>query len=429
VALLLAASADAGALGRAAEEVARAVADGPPDRVSLRVAAPGAEGLAEPFAAALAAALGRRGLAAAPLRGREPPEAAARAAGADRLLRVRLALGAGGRDLAVAVEVLPLRESFFLQAYPATPGARLIAFAVPADAAALALARPPATARAAAPSLVPLFALPEPVLALAVAVGGDAPAILAAAPGALLLLSAAGERLASRPAPEAPPGPGRRAPAAALAAAGFGEGRLAWQLAGMPRAEVLDLAGGRLEPVAELAAAPLAGGGAGPLLGAFAPGLPLYQDLLLLRADAAARARSPRLLQGAAAAPRPGRAAFAVLRADDAAEVLGRDLAPAGPPVEGVGAAFALADLDGDGEPELVASRAEPGESDEVRVVRLGPPAEVTFRSEPVAGALLAAAAGDLTGDGVDDVVLAAAVAGGGTRLWLLSSDPREAAR
>jgi hypothetical protein len=46
-----------------------------------------------------------------------------------------------------------------------------------------------------------------------------------------------------------------------------------------------------------------------------------------------------------------------------------------------------------------------------------------------VPGALLAAAAGDLTGDGLDDVVLAAVQPGGETRLWLLTADPREGAR
>ena len=53
----------------------------------------GAEGLAEPFAAALAGALSRRGLAPLAIRGREPAEATARAAGAAASVGVSDLLG------------------------------------------------------------------------------------------------------------------------------------------------------------------------------------------------------------------------------------------------------------------------------------------------------------------------------------------------
>jgi hypothetical protein len=94
-----------------------------------------------------------------------------------------------------------------------------------------------------------------------------------------------------------------------------------------------------------------------------------------------------------------------------------------------VGAGFALADLDGDGEPEMVASSAVPGPRDHVRVLRHGAQVAAVFESADVEGALLAGAAADVTGDGLDDAILAAALPGGGTRLWLLSTDARGAGR
>lgn len=421
-------AAEGGALGEAADELAARLAEGTaPDRVALTATAPGADGLAEPFAAALAGALSRRGYAPLPLRGRESPEAAARAAGADRLARIRVALSAGGRELAATAEVTAARENFFLQRAPGAGPVRLLAVAVPADAVVRTLARPAGPSRLAAPTLVPLFALPERVVALAVLPAGDAAAVLAATPGGLLLLSAAGQRLAVRPAPVPAPGHALRDDAAALAVGDFGGGRIAWQPAGAPEAEVLSLEAGRLEPVATLPAAPLAAGGAGRLFGRFAPGVPDWEDRVSSTVDPGPL-RSPRVLQGAAAAPHPGRAAFALLHADDAAEILDAALAPVGR-VEGVGAGFALADVNGDGEPELVASSAEPAPEDRVRVLRLAPAAETLFQSQPVPGAIRAAAAGDLTGDGADDVVLAALQPDGSTRVWLLTADPREAAR
>ena len=435
VALWLLAAAPAGAasgvgsLAHAAEELAARLAEGTaPDRVALWVSAPGADGLAEPFATALTGALERRGFTPAIIRGRDAPEQAARSQGADRLVRARLAVSAGGRELAVAAEIWSLRENFFLQRTRPPAEARLVAFSVPADGVARALARPTGGRRLPAPVLVPLFALREQVLALAVLQAGDGASLLAAAPEGLLLLSTAGQRLAFRPLPPTA-GPPLREPAAALAVGDFGGGRIAWQPAGAPEAEVLSSEGGRLEPVARLRAAPLAAGGAGSLFGSFAPGLPAFRDGVSASADSAAPPRSARRLLGAAAAPQPGRAAFALLRDDDRAEILGASLAPAAPAVEAVGAGFALADLGGEGEAELVASSAEPGESDRVRVLRLFPAAEPVWQSQPVPGAIRAAAAGDVTGDGLDDAVLAAVQPSGETRLWLLTEDPREAPR
>jgi len=411
---------------RAADELAAGLADGPPDRVGLAVSAPGADGLADPFAGALAAALARRGHAPVALPARASPEAA-RAAGADRLVLVRLALTPAAGQLVAAAEVVPLRENFFLQRMGRAPSRHLTASAH-ADAEVRALARPQGE-RPTAPALVPLFTIGEPVLALAVDEAGDAPTLLVATSRSLSRHARDGQLLASRPAPAPPAGPRLRRAAAALAVGDYGGGRVAWQLAGSASAEVLDGQGASLRPVASLAAAPIASGGAGALYGTFAPGLPLLLDRLSPGAEPAALLRSGRLLQGAAAAPRPGRAAFAVLRADGVAELLTANLEGVGAPVEAVGAGFALADVDGDGEPELVASSTAVGESDRVRLVRPGSRPEVVYQSPPVPGAILAAAAGDLTGDGLDDAVLAAEQPDGETRIWLLTSDAREVAR
>jgi hypothetical protein len=86
---------------------------------------------------------------------------------------------------------------------------------------------------------------------------------------------------------------------------------------------------------------------------------------------------------------------------------------------------FALADLDGDGEPELVASAARPGSSDRARVLRLGSQVVTVFESAEVEGALVAGSAADVTGDGLDDAILAAALPGGGTRLWIVTAEAR----
>jgi hypothetical protein len=189
--------------------------------------------------------------------------------------------------------------------------------------------------------------------------------------------------------------------------------------------------------------APLAAGEAGVLFGAFAPGKAALQDLLTVGVDPTARPRSSLDLVTAAAAPHGGAPAFAVLHPGGRLELLDASLDPAGE-VPGVGAGFALADLDGDGWCELVASATGAGGPDRIRVTRLEPTATtdpsptqaslagVVFESAPIDGAIIAAAAADLTGDGRDDAVLAAVQPGddgrpGATVLWLLTLDPREA--
>jgi hypothetical protein len=155
-------------------------------------------------------------------------------------------------------------------------------------------------------------------------------------------------------------------------------------------------------------------------------------DVLSPLVDPAATPRSRRTLYGVAAAPRGGRLAFAALGTDLRVELLGPDLRTVGAAAPlATGSGFALADLDGDGTAELVASSPDPAAPERIRVLAPLAAAPLRWESPPVAGAILAGAAGDLTGDGVDDAVLAAISGdpGGvpGTDLLLVTSDPREA--
>jgi hypothetical protein len=434
---LLAAAPDpgGGTLARAGEAVAARLeeAAAPRELVALAVSAPGAEALAGPLATALAEALSRRGFAVAPLAGPRlaDPEAAARALGADRLLRVQAALAPGRRELALAAEAIPTRPNFFLQRAPEVrPGpSRLVSLSLPADAAALALGRS-AAPRGSGPLPVavrPLARLEDRVLALAGGdPGGGAPAVAAVTPAAVLLLGPDGRVLARRPHPAAASAALRR-PAAVAAVGDFGGGRLAVRLAGATAGEVLALAGGALRPVAPLAAAPLWAGESGRVFGAFAPGKATLADQFTPLVDPAARPRSAREFVAFAGAPRPGAVAFAAVSGEGVALLLGPDLAVVGR-LEGVGAGLALADLDGDGEPELVASDPAAGGEDKVRVLRL-PGGEAVYQSAGIPGSILAGASADLTGDGLDDAVLAASLPGGASELWLVSADRREVRR
>jgi hypothetical protein len=423
------------ALAAVADAVARDVGAPPEGRRAMLLAIESrAADLRAPLETALSAALAARGWTVTPHRGGGEPEAEARSSGQDWLLRVRAGLVPGRRELAAVGELIPAWASFFLQRRPearALPP-RLVEAAAAADPETLLLGREARQPGAPFATVRLLARVPGRVLALAVGTPGDAgrPAVVAVTEDAVLVLDPAGGRVAERGAgPAARPGcvPVRDA-AATVAVGDFGGGRIAFQRAGTPRGEVLALRGGRLEPAGSVEGAPLCAPLEGHLFGAFVPGTSVLADRLSAFVDPAAPPRSDRTLYGAACAPRGGAIAFAALGTDLALQLLGPDLATVsarGPLSTGSG--FALADLDGDGVAELVASSADPAAPERIRILAPLAGAPLVLESPPVDGALLAGAGGDLTGDGLDDAVLAAVHAGpAATDLWLVTSDPRE---
>jgi hypothetical protein len=419
---------------------ARALADdvGPPAegrRALLLAIDSRAPALAATLETALDAALAARGYSVTPLRGARDAEGAARTQRQDWLLRVRAGLVPGHREMALVGELIPAWASFFLQRRPearAVPP-RVVQARAAADPETLLLAREGRPAGAPFASVRLLARVPGRVVALAVGDAGEPgrPVVVAATAASVIVLSPAGERLAVRDfAPE--PLPPVRDPAAALAVGDFGGGRIAVLRAGAAQGEVLDLRGGRLESAGTVDAAPLCAGEAGRLFGAFAPGTGVFRDLLSPLVDPAAAPRSDRTLYGVAAAPRASPIAFAALGTDLRLELLGPDLRPVAPAAPlATGSGFALADLDGDGTAELVASSPDPSAPERIRVLAPLAKAPLLLETAPVLGAILAGAGGDLTGDGLDDAVLAAVSSGPGgepvTDLLLVTSDPREA--
>lgn len=415
---------EAPAVARLAAELAAITArTAPPERtvVGVAVEARGAPALAAAVEARLVddlRAAGFRGAFVAPTR-----EAAA-ADGADAHLRLVLELAG---DLAASGELAPVRINFFT-GRPTGPGG-LVSAAVPADREARLLAR----ARPAPPGpgtgfevvrWAPLAAAP-----LALAAGdldGDGAAELAVLEaGAVHVLGADGTvrstlPLAAAGGEEGPPVP-TRDPTGTLAVV---DGALLWSVPHLGREGSLRLRDGALAPAAPPPADPvLAAGGGGALVAPWRPGTNAFGPEFTV-GNREMVASGPFL---AAAASAGGAVAFALTLDDGRLVLLDSDLAPTAPPVPGVGAAVALADLDGDGLPEPVVSSPALRLPDRLRVLATAPGAEpaVRFESGDLPVLLLVGAAGDLDGDGRDEAYFAGPAAGGGAALWRLREADR----
>lgn len=300
---------------------------------------------------------------------------AAAADEADARLDLRISLQ--GERLVAAGDLRPVRENFFT-GRSVVEGA-VIAASVRADPAALLLAggKPgPLVAEVA-----PFATLPERPLALAVGdLDGDGvPEVAAVGATRLIVLGADGGIRLAQPLAGAPGARPLRDPVAAMAIEG---GRLRVSVPGAGVASEFALRGGALEPVADLPAgvAPLPGGN-----GSYEPGTNRLLPALVIggaKVELSSPARAV-AVHGAA-----------IAWVDDGGTVrIGEE-----PALRDGGDSLALADLDGDGTAELVATSSRLAPPDEIRVVRVGGGGAVELRGAGVLGGVLlrTGTAGDL---------------------------------
>jgi len=434
--LLAAQPAPTTALERASAEVGeqlvRRLADATASTLAVAVSSPDSQELSRAAQTTIVSVATARGFKAVlPLRCPvEAAEDAARAAGSDSLLRLTVRIE--GADVTVAGDLVPTWVNFWAGKDPVRKaGGGPIAARVAADAQVLTLAHlplprpndtPPRIEIATRFSLRSFARIPERVVALAIAdLDGDKQvAIVALTASQVLVLKPSGQVVSRHdlsPLARAPKPPREPAGGLAIESAEGGRSRLLAFSSSRAKGEVLELQGGELKVVQSLEQPAVCSGEAGVLRGSLQPGRNQFAADVRLGTRAASLPFGPVTI---AANPRAGAPAFVAVSPDGAVSFLDAELKPSDPQFGPLGAAIALGDLDGDGTVELVTSlfaRAD----DRLRLTRLDGKT-VLFESEVLPVNLVAAAAGDLLGDGRDVAVVAGWAADGSSTLYVLGA-------
>jgi hypothetical protein len=359
-------------------------------------------------------------------------EAKARELGLDWIARLQAAVLE--TEFTLAGDLVPTWENFWANRLARAPGGRALSAHATADPEILGLARLPTSKPAARPGARALRAVTQllvrlPVRVIAMAIGdvdGDGRGELALlTPAQVLLVRPDGTVLAREDfahlAPAAHPSRGQ----AGTIVVGRANNTtlVGYWSADRAKAESLTYDEHSLRRVGESETVPVCSGLGGVLAGIPVAGEGLV-DHVAHASTAPARFLSEPVLAVAPNAKTAAGPAFLALLPDGSAKLFTAELNPIGVAIPNVGAGSALADLGGDGQLELVATQGSPVTEDRVRVYRIGGTLmPVDLAGDVLQGEVLAGAAGDLDGDGREEVVLAAEN-GDGTILYRVGAEP-----